>query len=412
MLRSDTLSAVEPDNELVPTASLDGWQQQLVRRILMSPRFEGKGEPTKVLLVRLIESSFPAKRADRQKKGDEKNGPQLKLPDKERVIIGRLRKALHYYFESEGRHEPWQLCIDTYTHRVRFVRQHLNELWAPHLPSPKGSSAPHNLAIVYPEPRFFRSKAADCFIRHRFINDDTSNQKKRKIADKARPKLELSGMQESRQYVGAGDTRSMLALTTWFERKNVHTSHLVAHLSKWNNINEADSVLLIGNSRTSWVVTDVTRQMDVQFRIADSGIDNPINPKRPFKDEHRSEKANTRTAFGCFVRRRHPDTQKVLSCILVNEGPLLEVIAEYLTKLESVRELFRNELELGDDDGHPLPNDIELLFAGKIDSSDHPVHGSLEVIGRRLNRTAPVVMKPPVAVTRQRQLPTKATTAT
>lgn len=389
---------------LFSKASLDDWQQRLVRRILMSSWFAEKGDVTKVLLARLIEASFPGKPADQQKKKEEEKGePQLKRPDKERVIIGRVRKALHHYFEAEGRYEAWRLYIDNYSHRVRFVRQHLNELWAPHLPSPETSWQTQNLAIVYPEPRFFRSKAADYFIRHRYINDDTSNYQKSGIATAAG--LPLSGMQESRHYVGAGDARSMLALTTFFERQNVRTSHLVAHLNGWNDIRRADSALVIGNSRTNWVVRDIRRttQMDVKFRIGDRGIDNPFG-KRPFNDEHRSDKTHTRIAYGCFLRRRHPDTQTVLSCILVNQGPLNETIAEYLTKPESVTQLFRKELGLGDDDGTPLPDDFELLFAGKIDSSDHPVRGSLELIGRRLNRNNPVI-KPLSTVRPKRPLP-------
>jgi hypothetical protein len=402
------------------SVSLKPWQRELIQRVLISQPFARKRDDTLILLfVHLLEKSFPDEPADRKLeclteyvKGQKTPEPKHtarpeQTPDAGQtqadnkkvdikftpvaVMLGRIKDSLAEYFAShDGRHEAWHLEIEDVSKRVKFVRQYSREFWGPHLPNPKNQWKASDIGIVYPEPRFFKSPLTDYFIRHRFINDDTPETDKDATATHAG--IPLSGMEESRHYVGAGDARCMLALTTWFERRNGHTTHLVAHANDtWEHLKHK-SLLLIGNSRTNWAVRHIQSKkvpLDIAFAIDNSSIKNPVDVASPLNDEHRDMQEEGRLAYACFVRRVHPTTRQVLSCILVNQGPLNELVAKYLTDEERLRELIEDELGLQDEEA--LPAEFEIVFGGQMYASDHPIDGSFKPIGHRIKRGTPVL---------------------
>lgn len=391
------------------TSGLKLWQRDLIQRVLLSSHFKDKEEAMKLLLVLLVNYSIPDKaeyrkevclagelpkpkrketqsRQPDQKPHEEHPASDKKSDeDRKRVasLIRILRADLERYFKSEGRHEMWDIQIERVSKLVRFVRRFVNTVWAPHLPQPDTGWKAHELGIVYPEPLFLRPMGtAEYFVRHRQLNDKTSTQKKRSLA-KDHPFI--AGLHNCRHYIGAGDARCMLSLTKWFERENVRTTHFGAFTNDtWKHLT-GDSLLLIGNNRTNWTVVDIQSkkmQMDVRFSIQDKGIETP--QPSVYKDETRPVDLKSRTAYGIFIRRRHPDTKTVLTFILVNEGALNLLLAEYMTDEGKLKELFTEHLRLADDD--EMPEEFEILFSGKLDSSDHSIERSATSLGYRLGR--------------------------
>ncbi len=356
-------------------------EQQLLRRILVSPQFAQANALQRILQYLCEQTShdesssvkeyqIAVEALGRQPSFDPKTDPIV------RVSVASIRERLKAYFENDGAREPLRLSVPKGSYRASFTpagpaslsskndaprSSALRKFWGAHL----NSGNPN--VLVFTELLFFRDANGN-YLRNIFVNRLPDGA--REIGEKIPLSLPAE-LRPSYHFLSAGEVYSMLSIMRLFASLDAPLDLRNARFCSWNDLQHS-SLVLLGSARTNAFSDSL--QSGGDFIITDDHIENrsPAPGESPVYAGRRymEGKLERLTEYALVTRRPGLRPGTFITMIAANHGRAVEGAGQFLALEDKVEELLART---GFDTLRELPERFQILLRVEMIDFDEEV---------------------------------------